>query len=301
MTVIFNLNFSSAMNRFLLSKLLIISSLCPAKAQRLVTQTATLAAGQGVFLDLKFAHTIRVRPGASLSVQARVSINDNQQNDLYSLALEKGGSELSVVEKLDEDKLRESHYVGDCEGGSRNNSGGGVHGGYTRSGKTGGLRPTVSYHKGEYSYCMKIDYEVTVPAGAALRINTLSGDIDLSGLSGTIAAKTVSGDLLLSALAGAVAVRTVSGDVKLNNLSGNAIEAKSVSGDVDLTWPPAQAASLSLHTVTGEVYADPAVSFSNLKQRSYVGYELHGSYGSGTGPLVKLESVSGDVFFRKDK
>ncbi|TDN40483.1 hypothetical protein E4631_10840 [Hymenobacter sp. UV11] len=289
------------MNRFLLAAGLLLGSWTSAQAQRLVTQTATLAAGQGVFLDLKFAHTIRVRPGASLSVQAKVSINDNQQNDLYNLALEKDGAELSVVEKLDEDKLRESHYTGDCEGGSRNNSGGGVHGGYTRSSKTGGMRPTVSYHKGEYSYCMKIDYEVTVPAGAALRINTLSGDIDLSGLSGTIAAKTVSGDLLLSALAGAVTVRSVSGDVKLNNLSGNAIEAKSVSGNVDLTWPPAQAARLSLHTVTGEVYADPAVSFSNLKQRTYVGYELHGSYGNGTGPLVKLESVSGDVFFRKDK
>jgi len=289
------------MKRFLLATLLLLSGQRPALAQRLVTQTATLAAGQGVFLDLKYAHSIRVRPGASLHVQAKVSINGDQQNDLYSLVLEKSDSELSVVEKLDEDKLRESHYDGDCVGGSRNNSGGGVHGGYTRSSKTGGLRPTVSYHKGEYSYCMKIDYEVTLPAGAALRLNTISGDIDLSGLNGAIAAKTVSGDLLLSTLAGAVTVRTVSGDVKLNNLKGNAVEAKSVSGDVDLTWPTTEAASLSLHTVTGEVYADPAVTFSNLKARSYVGYELHGSYGSGTGPLVKLESVSGDVFFRPQK
>ena len=50
-----------------------------------------------------------------------------------------------------------------------------------------------------------------------------------------------------------------------------------------------------------EHYADPAVTFSNLKEKSYVGYELHGSYGPGGGPLVKLESVSGDVFFRKQK
>jgi hypothetical protein len=287
------------MNRFLLAALLLLGSLRPALAQRVVTQTATLAANQGVFLDLKYAHIIRVRPGASLSVQAKVSINDNAQNDLYSLALEKGGSELSVVEKLDEDKLRESHYQGDCEGGSRNNSGGGLHGGYTRSSKTGGLRPTVSYHQGEYSYCAKIDYEVTMPAGAALRISTLSGDIDLSGLGGAITAKTVSGDLLLSGLTGPVNVRSVSGDVKLNQVSGSAIEAVSISGDVDLSWPPAKAAELSLKSISGEVYADPAVSFNNLKQRSYVGYQLHGSYGSGGGPLVKLESVSGDIFFRK--
>ena len=290
------------MSRFLLATLLLLSGLRPALAQRLVTQTATLAAGQGVFLDLKFAHSIRVRPGAGLKVEARVNINDNAQNDLYSLALEKGGNELSVIEKLDENKLRESHYTGDCEGGSRSNSSGGVRGGYTRAGQAGGVRPTVSYHRGGYSYCAKIDYDVTLPAGAALRLSTISGDLDLSELGGAISAKTISGDVRLSALTGPVVVRSVSGDIKLTNLSGSEIEAKTVSGDVDLSWPPAQAAELSLHTVTGEVYADPAVTFSNLKQRSYVGYELHGRYaGRGSGPLVKLESVSGDVFFRKEK
>ena len=290
------------MTRLLLPALLLLSSLAPALAQRLVTQTAVLTAGQGVFLDLKYAHTIRVRPGAGLKVEARVVINDNEQNDLYSLVLEKGDNELSVIEKLDEAKLRESHYTGDCEGGSRNNSSGGVHGGYTRSDKTGGLRPTLSYHRGGYSYCAKINYDVTLPAGTALRITTISGDLDLSGLGGAITAKTISGDVQLSALTGPVVVRSVSGDIKINNLSGSEIEAKSVSGDVDLSWPPAQAAELTLHTVTGEVYADPAVTFSNLKQKSYVGYELHGRYaGSGSGPLVKLESVSGDVFFRQEK
>jgi hypothetical protein len=286
------------MNRFLLAALLLLGGLRPALAQRVVTQTASLAAGQGVLLDLKYAHSIRVRPGASLSVQAKVSINNDAQNDLYSLTLEKG-PELSVVEKLDEEQLRQSHYDGPCEGGSRNNASGGVHGGYTRSSKTGGLRPTVSYSKGEYSYCAKITYEVTLPAGTPLRITTLTGDVDLSGLNGAITVKTVSGDLLLSALGGPVSVRSVSGDVKLNGLSGSALEATTVSGDVDLTWPPAKPAELSLKSITGEVYADPAVSFSNLKAKSYVGYQLHGSYGAGGGPLVKLESVSGDVFFRK--
>lgn len=287
------------MHRFFLAALLLLGGLRPALAQRLVTQTASLAAGQGVFLDLKYAHSIRVRPGASLSVQARVRINNDAQNDLYSLTLEKSDAELSVVEKLDEEKLRQSHYDGPCESGTRNNASGGVHGGYTRSSKTGGLRPTLSYSKGEYSYCAKITYEVTLPAGTPLRITTLTGDVDLSGLNGAITAKTVSGDLLLSALGGPVSVRSVSGDVKINQLSGSPIDATTVSGDVDLTWPPAKAAELSLKSVTGEVYADPAVNFSNLKAKSYVGYQLHGSYGAGGGPLVKLESVSGDVFFRK--
>jgi len=289
------------MNRFLLAALLLLGGLRPALAQRLVTQTASLTAGQGVLLDLKYAHSIRVRPGASLRVEAKVRINNDAQNDLYSLSIEKSDAELSVVEKLDEDKLRQSHYDGPCESGTRNNTTKGMRGNYasTTTSKTEDLRPTSSYSKGEYSYCAKIEYEVTVPAGTPLRITTLTGDVDLSGLSGAITAKTVSGDLRLSALSGPVNVRSVSGDVKLSDLSGSTVEATSVSGDVDLSWPPAKAAELSLKSISGEVYADPAVSFSNLKARSFVGYQLHGSYGQAGGPLVKLESVSGDVFFRK--
>ena len=289
------------MNRFLLVVGLLIAGLRPALAQRVVTQTATLAPGQSVFLDLKFAHNIRVRAGAGLSIRASVVINDNQQNDLYSLGLQTEGSELSVVEKLDEEKLRQTNFTGPCEGGSRNNGSSGLNVGYKRSEKTGGLRPTITRHKGgDYSYCAKIDYEVTVPAGTALRLNTISGDLDLSGLNGAVTAKTISGDVLSTDLTGPLTLRTVSGDVKLSNLGRSPVDATSVSGDVDVSWPATQGADLNLKTISGEVYADPAVTFSNLKEHTYVGYELHGNLGSG-GPLVTLHSVSGDVFFRKQK
>jgi hypothetical protein len=289
------------MLRTLLAAALLLGSLRPALAQRLVTQTATLAAGQGVFLNLKHAHNIKVRAGASLSVQARVNINDNQNNDLYSLRLRTAGPELAVSDTLDAEKLRETNFTGDCNGGSRSNGSGGLHVGYTRSDKTGGLRPTLSRHKGgQYSYCLKIDYEVTVPAGTALRLNTISGDLDLSGLSGTVAAKTISGDVRSAGLTGALTLHTVSGDVKVTELGRSAVEATSISGDVDVSWPTAQGADLRLKTISGEVYADSAVTFSNLKERRYVGYELHGSLGNG-GPLLTLHSVSGDVFFRKQK
>jgi opacity protein-like surface antigen len=289
------------MNRFLLAAGLLLAGSCPALAQRLVAQTATLAAGQSVFLDLKYAHSIRVRAGAGLSVQARVVINDNQQNDLYSLGLQTAGGELSVVEKLDEEKLRQTNFTGDCDGGSRNNGSHGFNVGYKRSEKTGGLRPTLNRHKGEeYSYCAKIDYEVTVPAGTALRLNTISGNLDLSGLNGTVTAKTISGNVLSTNLSGPLTLRTVSGDVKLSNLGRSPVDATSVSGSVDVSWPATQGADLNLQTISGEVYADSAVTFRNLKNRTYVGYELHGSLGSG-GPSVTLHSVSGDVFFRKQK
>ena len=272
----------------------------PVLAQRLVVQTAELRAGQGVFLDVKYAHTVQVRPGPGLRVEARVRINGDTGNDLYHLEVVTTDGEVQVLEKLDEARLRETTYAGDCDGGSRTNATGGVHGGYTRSPVTGGLRPTLSYHQGRYSYCVQVDYTVTLPAGTALRLNTLSGDLDLSGLSGPVTAKTVSGDVLLADLRGPVVAKSVSGDLKLRNLGTQPVEASSISGDVDLTWPAAQSAELNLQTISGEVYADEAVTFSNLRAHSPVGYELHGNLGSG-GPLLTLHSISGDVFVRRPK
>ena len=110
--------------------------------------------------------------------------------------------------------------------------------------------------------CVAIDYDITVPPGVDLRVSTISGDISLTGLQG-------------------------------------AVQAKSISGDVDLTWPRTKGAELALKTISGEVYADPAVAFSNRRDNPVVGYEVHGTWQGGGGPAVKLESISGDVFFRQ--
>ena len=289
------------MNRFLLAAGLLLGSLAPALAQRLITQTAALDGGQSVSLDLKHAHRIRVRPGgAGLAVQATVVVNNNERNDVVSLKLEQSAAEVSVVETLDEALLRKFRFSGECNGGSNtynwNNS--------DNSGK--------GYH-----YCLQIDYEVTLPAGTALRLATVTGDLDLQNLTGEITAKTVSGDLQFAGLSGvvtartisgsvkfahrgprAVSVKSVSGDVHLTTEKGGATDVASVSGNVDVTWPAAEGADLSLRSVTGEVYADPAVTFSNRREHSLVGYTLKGTLGSGGTP-VQIESVSGDVFFRK--
>ena len=111
--------------------------------------------------------------------------------------------------------------------------------------------------------CDNIAYEITLPADLALRVYTYSGNIDIAGLTGTI-------------------------------------DAKSLSGFVDVTWPSANGAELSLKTINGEVYTDQDIAFSNRRDNPIVGYQLHGTLGD-SGPLVKLESISNDVYFRKRK
>ena len=110
--------------------------------------------------------------------------------------------------------------------------------------------------------CVAVDYDITIPPGTDLRVSTISGNISLVGLRGTI-------------------------------------QAKSISGDVDLSWPRTQGAELALKTISGEVYTDPAVAFTNRRERPVVGYEVHGTWQGGGRPAVKLESISGNVFFRQ--
>ncbi|MBF9143700.1 DUF4097 family beta strand repeat-containing protein [Hymenobacter properus] len=117
---------------------------------------------------------------------------------------------------------------------------------------------------GSYRVCAEITYEITVPADANLRIYTYSGDIDVAGLTGPL-------------------------------------EAKSLSGFVDVAWPASQGAELALKTITGEVYTDQDIAFTSTpKKNPIVGYQLRGTL-KGSGPLVKLESISNDVYFRKRK
>jgi DUF4097 and DUF4098 domain-containing protein YvlB len=98
----------------------------------------------------------------------------------------------------------------------------------------------------------------------------------------------------------ALRVYSYSGNVDIAGLTG-AIEAKSLSGFVDVAWPPTQGAELALKTITGEVYTDQDIAFSTERRKNpIVGYQLRGTL-KGSGPLVKLESISNDVYFRKRK
>jgi hypothetical protein len=232
------------MRRFFLLLLLVGAAVSrqSATAQKIIEKTARLAAGQRVFLNLKQASNIRVRPGAAgqLTMKATVSINSNRLNDALQISLDPAADELKLTADFDQEMLRQAQ-PGDCSSakGDRN-----------------------IWHGQQV--CENIVYDITLPADVALRVYTYSGNVDIAGFT-------------------------------------NAIEAKSLSGFVDVAWPSNKGAELSLKTITGEVYTDQDIAFTTAQHRNpIVGYQLRGTL-SGSGPLVKLESISNDVYFRKRK
>lgn len=97
---------------------------------------------------------------------------------------------------------------------------------------------------------VSIDYEIVVPEGTSLDVNTGSGDLEISGLNGGVEATTGSGDVELSDIGGDVAARTGSGDIIGENIAGE-IEANTGSGDVELSQT-AQG-DVSIATGSGDV------------------------------------------------
>lgn len=214
--------------------------------QRIVEQTFEIGSKDKVELDLKFGNTITVTgwDKETVSFRAVIEINGGRLNDALLLDFDEQQDELGISADFDEDRTRQGRR-GDCPD-----------------------RRYASYFSnddnGSYSVlCSDITYQIMVPEGIDLRIESISSDIELIGVTGPI-------------------------------------RAKSISGFVDLSWPAGAGAELSMETVTGEVYSglDNLKLLNKKESAPLVGYKLRGSLLNG-GALVQLESVSGNIYLRK--
>lgn len=156
-----------------------------------------------------------------------------------------------------------------------------------------------------------VDFNVTAPAGTALAIRSVSGDVRITGIHGDVRAESVSGDVtavdvrragLLKSVSGDIdvsavkhegelrtesvsgdvvvrdaqvrglAAETVSGELRLTDVTGDRVSAKSVSGGVDFSGPLAQGGRYELKSHSGDV----RVAIANN-----AGFELEANSFSG--------------------
>jgi len=137
-----------------------------------------------------------------------------------------------------------------------------------------------------------VDFTVTVPRGAAVTVTSVSGDLKLLTIDGSLRAETVSGDVSITSAAQLESAKTVSGDVTVETAGNDAdLSAVSVSGSV--TMRAVKARSLDANSVSGEITLTD-VTCDRVKANSISGDVVFG------GPLAKggrymLQSHSGDV------
>lgn len=117
-----------------------------------------------------------------------------------------------------------------------------------------------------------VEFDISLPRGARVDVNSVSSDIEVTGLVGEQSYRTVSGDLKVMHAGGRLSLTTISGDIVLDAREPMEADASSTSGDLEISGPTLRA--MRLRTVSGDV-------------------EIRGAFDSGA--MHNIETVSGDV------
>jgi hypothetical protein len=90
-------------------------------------------------------------------------------------------------------------------------------------------------------------------------------------------------------------IETINANVTITGQTKE-MKVKSISGYIDLSAPSNKQADIDFSTISGSMYSNHELTFS--KQHSGVPLKIYDKLNNG-GDLIRLETISGDIFFRK--
>jgi hypothetical protein len=138
----------------------------------------------------------------------------------------------------------------------------------------------------------KVDYEVTVPRGAEVRLKTVNGPVDVEGVGGDLRVESVNGGLELADLGGEVEAKTVNGGIHagLDRVpEGGRYRFKTVNGRIEVALPKGTGGRLEATTVNGGIDCDLPLEITTKKKR-----RLEGRLGPGSGSF-QFGTVNGGI------
>jgi DUF4097 and DUF4098 domain-containing protein YvlB len=121
-----------------------------------------------------------------------------------------------------------------------------------------------------------------------LRVQTGSGDVTATFVSGQAVVEVASGDVSVEEAGGAVRATSASGDIAIGAAHGDKVRINSASGDVSVGVPTGTLVWLDLSTVSGSTNSDLAVTTQPMSQAA--------ASEQPRVPLsLQLRTVSGDI------
>jgi hypothetical protein len=157
------------------------------------------------------------------------------------------------------------------------------------------VRVTTRYPKGSWfgpGHRGKVDYEVTVPRGADVRLKTVNGPVDVEGVAGSLGVESVNGGLDLAEIEGEVRAHTVNGGIHAAFArvpEDGRHELETVNGGIDVALPQGTGGRLQAKTVNGGIDCDLPLEVTTKKKR-----RLEGRLGPGGGSF-ELGTVNGGI------
>lgn len=122
---------------------------------------------------------------------------------------------------------------------------------------------------------VETDFDITVPFGTELDVNSFSGRIEVKGVSGRIEAQTFSGNIELD----------VTGSKQLQEM-----DIQTFSGDIRARMPGDASGRVEFSSFSGSVNSDLPISMKSSRRR-----DVRGEIGSGSGPMLGFHTFSGDL------
>lgn len=147
-----------------------------------------------------------------------------------------------------------------------------------------------------------INFEVHVPASVSYNfegISSVSGNVEISRVSGKIRAEAVSGNVAVTDVTGSVSASAVSGnvDVHIARLEGAGdMRFSTVSGNVSVRAPAGLNAYVEMSTISGSLKTDFPLEV--IERRYGPGRSARGRLGEGR-CRIRISSVSGRVSLMK--
>jgi hypothetical protein len=137
-----------------------------------------------------------------------------------------------------------------------------------------------------------VEYRVSVPRGARVRVTDVNGRVEVGGVTGSVHASTVNGSVDLSEVGGPIEASAVNGSVEVDVARVDPSARSKITttnGSVRLTLPRDANAEVEAHTVNGSVGCDFDLADGHKTRR-----RLEGRIGSG-GARFELGTVNGSA------
>jgi hypothetical protein len=139
----------------------------------------------------------------------------------------------------------------------------------------------------------QVEYTVRVPANAELKVTTVNGGVEISGLTGRITAEATNGGITGRDIAGTIEASTTNGGVELDlaSVPAGGVRLECTNGGIELRLPSDAKASISARISNGGIDTNGL----QLQTRGEISpRRLEGDLNGG-GPRIQLEGTNGGI------
>jgi hypothetical protein len=215
------------MKKYILIVAVILSTVASGYAQKTISKRIEVD-GQETEMKLSFADDIILEAWNNnyIEIQVAVDIDNNKYNDYYSLDVDADNTKIEILEEVNFEEIKK-----------------------------------LNGNKKHYNFNTTINYTLKVPRELKIKLETISGEIELIGCLG---------------------------EMSIN----------SISGFIDYSIPQSHNVNIELSTVTGDVYSNVTFDKKASDKISWVGTNQELSLNGGN-TEVDLKTVSGDIYLRK--